>query len=200
MEAVERVLAPLDRWAFNCHGASATLVQSGVLGDRVRVARGWCENVIGQHSWVVCGWDCYDPRTPLIDPTLWSYDDEVEGIWTGTLASGKHVPHGSGRIWDWGRPDPPTETPMELNPSEPFSQSALDFLEQLGPLDERGWIELAHAPVEGWPAAEILNAIVECVGPFVPMDILGMLNDDDPTGLYLPKDAVPAQSDDRGRS
>ena len=187
MEAVERFFTPLDRWAYKCHGASLALVQSGLLGDRVRVARGSCVGVIGQHSWVVVGWDCWDPRTLLIDPTLWSYDDSIEGIWTGTLANGKHQPHGTGRIWEWGRPDDPTGPIVELQPKEPFSERALAFLDELGPLDERGWAVLAHAPVHGWPAAEILNAIQHSVGPYVPMDILGMLNDDDPTGLYLPK-------------
>ena len=47
---------------------------------------------------------------------------------------------------------------------------------------------LAHAPVEMWPAAEILAAIenTEELHGRVPIDIRGMLTDENPGGLYLP--------------
>jgi hypothetical protein len=101
-----------------------------------------------------------------------------------------YLPHGSGDIWQWGRPPFPTDEPVELEPHEPFSAEALRFLNVLGPLDRKGWATLANAPVGGWPAAEILPAIDDCIGPYVPIDIIGMLTDRNPGGLYLPGDEV----------
>jgi len=193
-EWATEVLAPLDAWAYQCHAASLKLVWEGEpLGAR-RVARGGCKGVGGQHSWVVLGDDCYDDRAVIIDPTLWSYDESVQGVWVGTYRDGLHVPHGKGYIWDWGRPNPATGSVIELTPSKPFSQAARGFLDLLGPLDHEGWRLLAHAPVEGWPAGEILAAIENTPGLAgrVPIDILGMTTDLNPKGLYLPTEAEAA--------
>ena len=183
----EEVLAPLDDWAAQCHAASLKLVKHGDLGA-CRVARGACRGVGGQHSWVVLGDDCYDERATIIDPTLWSYDDTVSGIWVGTYRDGRHTPHGKGSIWQWGRPDKPTGPIVTLTPRQSFSPTAQDFLELLGPLDFKGWAMLAHAPVEHWPAGEIIAAInsTEGLSALVPIDILGMTTDLNPKGLYLP--------------
>src|SRR5262249_50592591 len=147
------------------------------------------KGVGGQHSWVVLADDCYDDRAVIIDPTLWSYDESVTGVWVGTYRAGLHVPHGKGFIWDWGRPNRATGPVIELTPSKPFSQAARGFLDLRGPLDHEGWRLLAHAPVEGWPAGEILAAIENTPGLAgrVPIDILGMTTDLNPKGLYLPK-------------
>jgi hypothetical protein len=42
--------------------------------------------------------------------------------------------------------------------------------------------------VEGWPAAEIIDAIYNTpeLTTWVPIDIVGMLTDRNPKGLYLP--------------
>lgn len=182
-----KVLDPLDDWAHQCHAASVKLVKHGDLGV-CRVARGACRGVTGQHSWVILGDDCYDQRATIIDPTLWSYDDTVSGVWVGTYQSRRHTPHGKGSIWRWGRPNGPVGPVMTLTPARPFSPNAQSFLELLGPLDFEGWCMLAHAPVEQWPAAEILAAIenTEGLGGLVPIDIRGMLTDENPGGLYLP--------------
>lgn len=181
----ERILDPLDRWALQCHAASAKVVQDETFPFEARVARGTCRGVFGQHSWVVLGMDCYAPDALILDPTLWSYDDDVEGIWTG-IASGLHVPKGAGNIWSFGRPSPPVEEPVELDPPEGgWSSEALLFLGALGPLDFKGWAELAHYPVEGWPAREIIGAIADKWPAVVPIDILGMVTDRNPNGLYL---------------
>ena len=185
----EEVLAPLDDWAAQCHAASLKLVRQGEFA--CRVARGACRGVGGQHSWVVLGddcYDCYDERATIIDPTLWSYDDTVSGIWVGTYRDGRHTPHGKGSIWQWGRPDKPTGPIVTLTPRQSFSPTAQDFLELLGPLDFKGWAMLAHAPVEHWPAGEIIAAInsTEGLSALVPIDILGMTTDLNPKGLYLP--------------
>jgi hypothetical protein len=182
----EEVLAPLDDWAGHCHAASVKLVRA--YGEGCRVARGACEGVGAQHSWMVLGDDCYDEDAVIVDPTLWSYDDTVTGIWVGTYRDGRHRPHGTGSIWDWGRPNSPTGPVVTLTPRQPFSPSAAGFLEILGPLDFEGWCMLAHAPVECWPAAEILDAIANTEGldGRVPIDILGMITDLNPGDLYLP--------------
>lgn len=186
----EEVLDTLDRWAYDCHSASLALVKSGKLGT-CRVARGSCTGVRGgQHSWVVLGDDCYDDDAAIVDPTLWSYDDSVTGVWTGGYCDGRHMPFGKGSIWKWGRPDHPVGGGeiIELTPEEPWSESAKVFLNLLGPLDRRGWAVLAHAPVEEWPAREIIGAMYQDrrLAPLLPIDIVGMVTDLNPGGLYLP--------------
>ena len=184
-EFEEAVGYPLEETAFNCHGASIALVRSGALGQECRVARGTTPGVGGQHSWIVVGRDCYDPRARIIDPTLWSYVEEVEGIWEGIASDRPHKPHGWGSIWEWGRPARPTGPVIELEAE--WSAAALGFLRQVGPLDLEGWVVLAHAPVEGWPAAEIIEAMYHHprIRARIPIDIVGMLTDLNPGKMYL---------------
>lgn len=180
-------LTPLEKWSQQCHAASLMVINA--LG-RGRVARGTCRGVGGQHSWVVLGDDCYAPDAKILDPTLWSYDKSVTGIWTGFARDGRHRPFGSGWIWDWGRPATAKirRNVIALTPTEPLSGEAERFLKLLGPLDRTGWDVLAHAPVEGWPAGEILAAMddTEAVTALVPIDTLGMVTNRNPGGLYLP--------------
>lgn len=183
----EQVLHPLDAWEHNCHAASVKLLRSGRFGT-CRVARGGCRGVVGQHSWLILSSDAYHERATIIDGTLWSYDDSVSGIWIGSYKDGRHTPHGKGSIWNWGRPEHPIEPPIELMPSEPLSMSAQGFLDVLGPLDYAGWAQLAHAPVQGWPSAEIFSAMEDTprLAGLVPIDIIGMITERNPGGLYLP--------------
>jgi hypothetical protein len=179
-------LGGLDQWSHKCHQASIALVQSGVLGTECRVARGSCPGVGGQHSWVVLGMDCYDPLAKVIDPTLWSYDPTVDGVWVGLAGERPHVPHGAGSIWQWGRPEPGDEEPIEL--AVPVHGWAEEFLSLLGPLDITGWARLfSQAPVEGWPAGEIIEAAWNTpdLRPLIPIDRVGMLTTINPEGLYL---------------
>ena len=178
---------PLDAWAHQCHGVSLAIVRAGVLGQPCRVARGRCRGVGSQHSWVVVGLDCYASPALIVDPTLWSYVPEVEGVYLGDDRPHGHAPHGAGSIWNYGRPAPPTGPVIELAGAGSLSRSARDFLDLLGPLDRSGWSVLANSPVEGWPAGEILAAMHRTVGlsHFVPIDVLGMVTDLNPGGLYL---------------
>lgn len=181
---ITKALGSMGRWAHQCHAASIHLIESGIF-EEARVARGVCKGVGAQHSWVVLGSDCYDPGAEIVDPTLWSYDESVDGVWIGSMRAGRHRPHGTGNIWGWGRPAPATGVPVELTPRKPFSDAARSFLAMLGPLDREGWRMLAHAPVGGWPAAEIIDAMCESdLGEFVPIDIRGMLTDRNPGDLY----------------
>lgn len=178
-----KILRPLKNWGHNCHGASKRLVDNGI---GTRVARGWCRGVQSQHSWAVIG-DCYQPEL-IIDPTLWSYRDDVKGIFIGTPEAYGHRPHGSGSIWEWGKPRAGNGPVIELTPEKKLSQAALLFLEMVGPLDREGWANLTKAPVGGWPAAEIIAAIDDTkeLSALVPIDLIGMLTDRNPSGLYLP--------------
>lgn len=174
---------PLEAYAYKCHEASIALVQSGALGQS-RVARGTCPGVGGQHSWVVLGDDCYDEEAHVIDPTLWSYVDEVEGIWEGPASTRPHLPFGKGHIFLWGMPQSGGGEPIQLEGLDPWAQR---FLDVLGPLDEHGWRQLAHAPVEGWPSKEIITAMYAHprLKGWIPIDIVGMATDLNPAGLYL---------------
>ncbi len=175
-----------DSWAFNCHRVSIELVKAGVFGYS-RVARGWI-GIGCQHSWIVLGSDVYDPEAVVVDPTLFSYDPGVTGIFVGRAGEHPHTPHGSGSIWDWGRPVCGNGEIVKLTPRKPLSSGAKVFLRLLGPLDYQGWMVLASAPMEGWPASEIIAAIDDTKGlsSVVPIDILGMLTDRNPGGLFLP--------------
>lgn len=183
----ERSLGPLDHWYHKCHAASIEVVNDASFPFEARVARGFCEGVGGQHSWIVLGMDCYDKGALIIDPTLWSYDDSVEGIWTGNMRIGRHRPHGSGNIFKYGKPASGDGEPITLDaPEGGWSDEAELFIDLIGPMDETGWRGLANFPVEGWPAAEIIGAIADEWPAVVPIDILGMLTDRNPGGLYLP--------------
>ena len=129
-----RVLKPLKQWAHNCHGASMRLVDTGI-GDRV--ARGFCRGVGSQHSWAVIGNDCYDADAVIIDATLWSYRNDVKGIYIGKVARYGHTPHGTGSIWEWGKPVSGSGAVIRLTPKTKLSRTALEFLRMIEPLEWR---------------------------------------------------------------
>lgn len=187
-ELAKQIDIPFPAWAEQCHVVSLRLVRIGAFDHiaRGRVARGTCRGVGGQHSWIVLGEDCYAPDAIIVDPTLWSYVPTVKGIWVGNRDTYGHRPHGSGSIWEYGQPAAGNGPPIELTPTFELSRAAKVFLEILGPLDRRGWFTLAKAPVEGWPASEILAAMDDTPGikAGVPIDHLGMVTDRNPGGLY----------------
>lgn len=178
---------PFEAWAHQCHGVSLALVRA-CLWPGARVARGFCRAVPGQHSWVVLG-DPYATGTYVIDPTLWSYDARVTDVWVG-LNRKWHVPHGAGSIWSHGRP--PNATPGRAHRLDRtgLSSEAQHFLDLVEPLDVFGWGRLVSGLVEGWPAAEIIGAMLrdEKLAVRVPIDVAGMLTDTNPGGLYLPRE------------
>ncbi len=180
-----KALTPLKRWAKDCHSASIALVNARI---GTRVARGFCPGVGSQHSWVVVGDDCYDSTALIIDATLWSYIPEMKGIFVGTVAEWGHIPHGNGSIWDWGRPVAGNSARIRLTPKFKLSNAAKQFLLMVEPLDYIGWARLSSAPARGWPAGEIFAAMDDTkqLSALVPIDMLGMLTDRNPSGLYLP--------------
>lgn len=196
----ESVGADGDKWWHNCHAASLAIVRAGIFPG-ARVARGTCKGVGGQHSWVVVG-SPYDREAEIIDPTLWSYDPEVKGVWRGRLVGvgWRHRPHGFGHFFTGGRPSHWGGDTISLTPTTPLSPDALDWLEMIGPLDRRGWAEMTRLPVDGWPAAEIIAAIddTDALSALVPIDILGMLTDRNPSGLYM-RDAAWRPADESAR-
>lgn len=188
---VEEAMGDLERWHHDCHAASVRLVRARVLPN-ARVARGACIGVGGQHSWVVVGHP-YEPEL-IIDPTLWSYDPEVEGIeYAGRKAQMKRwQPKGRGVIWQYGCPQSGGGEEIVL---AGLSAQAETFLEMCrdtseGPLDRQFWGGLFNGPMVGWPAAEILAAADDDprLAALIPIDVLGMLTDRNPEGLYLPVD------------
>lgn len=187
LEAVERAVGrPFAKWAHQCHEIALHIVRSDLIQGPRRVARGHCQGVPGQHSWVVLGDNCYAEDAGIIDPTLWSYDDTVKGIWYGSMLDKRHHPHGEGSIWEWGKPVYQNGEPIELEGLSPAAQA---FMKMLYPLDLPAWqILLSRAPVQQWPAREIYAkaAAHKELRSLIPIDRLGMLTDLNPGGLYLP--------------
>lgn len=184
---MELIEFPLDRVAHNCHAVSHAIVQSGLLSDS-RVARGSAVGVLGQHSWVVHDGGPYDMDAHVIDATLWSYDPSVRRVWQGTYRDGTHRPHGWGHFMQGDKPHSHGGDVIDLAVSpDALSMEAKMFLHMLGPLDIRGWMQVAHLPVQGWPAREVIEAMLDTpsLAVLVPVDIAGMLTDRNPGGLYL---------------
>lgn len=184
MEAIE---FPLDRVAHNCHAVSLAIVKHPNLYPGARVARGWAPGVGSQHSWVAIDGDPYDPDGRIIDATMWSYDPSVRKVVATTLGKSGYRPHGAGLFLNAGMPSNHGGPEIRLIINRPMSEYAREFLWMLGPLDYRGWGEVAHLPVSGWPAREIIEAMLDTpqVAVLVPIDIVGMLTDRNPEGLYL---------------
>lgn len=180
---INEILGDLSTWENRCHEASLKLVQNGI-GDRV--ARGVNKHVAGQHSWVVCG-DPYKPSL-VIDPTLHFHMDSMPNhVYVGSPRG--HIPQGAGSIWQTGQPVCGGGDIIRLTPAEPLSADAKVFLSLVEPLDRQGWCTLIHSPVGGWPASEIIAAVDDtaALSALVPIDILGMITDRNPEGLYLRK-------------
>lgn len=174
-----------------CHAAAIAIVRAEVFPS-ARVARGTCKGVGGQHSWVVVGDDCFDEDALVVDPTLCGYDPNapgIRGIYVGR-AGDRHTPHhGYGSIWAWGKPVHQGGATIVLTPKVALSSKAENFLEILGPLDLAGWCKLLQAPINGWPAEEIIGAMLDTeeLAPRVPIDTAGMVTRRNPQGLYLPR-------------
>jgi hypothetical protein len=192
LEEIEEAIGhPSAGWGGRCHAVSLAIVKTGLLGvpgQEARVARGFCKGVGSQHSWIVLGRDCWSPDLYLADPTLWHYAGGEPRVITGRNMNARHRPHGTGSIWEYGAPEScAADEAIWLERHEDLSDEAQAFLECCGPLDRRGWMFLANAPVQEWPAAEIIEAIADdpqLGAVMVPIDILGMLTDRNPNGLY----------------
>lgn len=185
--------APLDEFAHQCHAASIQIVKSDLF-EEARVARGTLRGIGGQHSWVVLGRDCYDDLAPILDVTAWSYDVIRQGgvvprLWKTTGAVAGHRPHGHGHILEWGRPCSAGGDPIPLSDEalDDLTPAAFSWVDLMGPLDARGWMSLANAPVDGWPSDQIILAMHRTpkLRALIPVDRLGMLTDVNPGGLYL---------------
>jgi len=178
-----------DDFKHDCHSVSLALIRSGLLGTggrRLRVARGSCRGVGGQHSWVVLGHP-YNPRAKIVDITLWSYDEHQPRIWVGDNTFACHRPKGYDWIFNTDKPYSRGGDPLLLD-EDRMSGEARRFLEVIGPLDAPGWAALwSRTGMLGWPAKEILEAFVDqypTMAALVPVDILGMVTDRNPQDLY----------------
>jgi len=191
IEDIQEVMEPWDLWAHQCHGASLHLVRSGVLGvpgEEARVVRGSCHGVGGQHSWCIVG-DIVEPRM-IVDSTYWSYmkSERLPPRPKARIIKGDssdYEPKGAGSIFSYGRPPEPFGD--IIDPPEGLSASAKAFLRLCGPLDQRGWHFLFHAPCQGWPSKEILTAWYESTSwarAMIPIDHVGNWTDLNPQELY----------------
>lgn len=207
---------PQDTWRNQCHAVSHAIVQAGIV-PHARVARGVCDGVGAavQHSWIVAPTasgqlgDCYADNAVIIDPTLWTFRSDVTGIYVARADEHRwHRPHGKGdHIMNVGRPRRPAAGEATI----PLAQSELDRLSSearwwldrmFGPLTRDGWFDLVHMTVIGWPSDEIIRAVQNTPGlkSFTPVDIVGMLTNLDPGGLYLhPDDVAPEVAGARAR-
>jgi hypothetical protein len=181
--------ADFGDFAYDCHSVSWSLIRSGLLGEggpSLRVARGACLGVGGQHSWVVMGHP-YDDQAIIVDLTLWSYNPDQPRIWLGSMQSSLHRPKGYQWIYDGPRPQSGGEEPVVLD-VRGMSRRSREFLGLIGPLDARGWGALwSHCGMLGWPAKEILEAFLDQhpkMAALVPIDIVGMVTDRNPSGPY----------------
>lgn len=179
----QTALEPMKQWHHRCHEASIALVLSGKIKG-LRVARGVCRVVGGQHSWCVIG-DPYDEKAVILDPTLWSYTNIAPEVFVGDRKRWGHKPFGTGNIFTWGRPpEVPERKAYRIKPPKGgWSPAARVFFQVLGHIDLEGWRVLAHAPVQGWPAEEVLRAMSrhsEELRMAIPVDIRGMLLDEVP--------------------
>jgi len=181
----ELIDTPFAKWAHGCHHISLRLLRTGVFGPG-RIARGFAPGVGSQHSWIVLGDDVYDPLAACVDPTIWSYVDHLPGIRVGPAIAMQLRPHGSGSIWDAGKPVSRGGPPVELTPSFKMSGPARRFVEMISPLDRSGWNILFSLPMGGWPSGEIIAAADDTpdLTALVPVDILGMVTDRNPGNLY----------------
>lgn len=192
-ELVARAGMPLGTWWHNCHNVSHALVRAGIWPG-ARVARGWAKGVTGQHSWVILDADPYDPDTRIVDPTLWTYDMLTPGVVATTVDAGSHRAHGHGpHIMQAGRPDAPTGDTIELSRRGRacLSNGSLGgkfWMDMFGRLDRRGWSTVLNGTMVGWAAAEIVEAAwwTPELRHIVPVDLVGMLTDVNPMGVYLP--------------
>jgi len=196
----EQIGIPIDKWVNRCHEVSLALLKTGAFGSG-RIARGWANGVVGQHSWIVLSDDVYDPSSVIVDATHPSFHRlyELSGGKTPILvtegaAERSHRPHGSGSRIEAGPPECGDGEPLWLTPQAELSDEAQDFLSLCGPLDRRGWANLANGPMRDWPAGEIIAAMDDTpeVAALVPIDILGMVTPRNPNGLYLASDEEPA--------
>jgi len=182
----EAIGVPEAQWGGRCHEISLAVLRTGLFG-RGRMARGTCPGVTAQHSWFVLGDDPYDEDATGVDPTLqFCRRDDVDGIAVFRGGDLGHRPFGSGTCYAGHMPSHHGGPDIELTPAQPLSVSARHFLGHLLPLDLRGWAEVAHMAVEGWPAAEIIDAMCDTpgLGVLIPVDIRGMLTDRNPNNLY----------------
>jgi hypothetical protein len=202
---VAAAIGPLDGWSHECHAASLRLVNSGLLPDKARVARGTLPGIRGQHSWAVVG----SPYRPdwIVDVTAWSYAEEYERVLVVPHGEDRgHRPHGFGDIARYGWPicGDGVAVSLAVGVNAEARRYLRDVAEANGRkhqgIDIRGWLRIANGPMQGWPAAEIIGAMCDTpvLAALVPIDIVGMVTDRNPDGLYLPSPAPDLAPDLEG--
>lgn len=190
----DKIGIPVTHWVNKCHQVSLALVKTGEFGPTARVARGWSLGIHSQHSWIVLG-DPYAWDAVIIDATNPEFHRSGEIIHVSMFENGgRYMPQGWGVLAEEEREGlqhimPTFQGPERpLTPKTPLSADAQLFLAEIGPMDFRRWCWLASMlPMQGWPAKEIIEAMDDSgMRAAIPVDILGMVTDRNPRGLYLP--------------
>lgn len=185
-EVEKAIDTPRELWANRCHEVSLQLLKSHLFEDvDARMARGWGMQIRGQHSWIVLGDNVYDDETYVIDPT-WSATHSNKAMIMFVKNLTVHRPHGYGVLSTF----PESSGGDELVPDDP-SPSVKSWLDLarivVGPLDRKFWLGLFNGPMQGWPSRELVawGYGQEGLRALIPMDIVGMLTEENPMGLYL---------------
>lgn len=183
-------------WHNNCHAVSLAFLRKGLVEGRV--ARGSAEGV-GVHSWIVLAQEpgvkpnCYLDTAQILDPTIHCWHPGMEPLWQGIMADGMHHLPGRDSIWNHGCPLPGDGPPLELVvPDGPDPMGRRAFLKLLettggGPVTMETFRALYHGPLQGWPAGALLDLLLDQHPDFetwVPIDVVGMLTERNPDGLY----------------
>lgn len=184
---VEKAIGiPRDKWANRCHEVAYALLVSSLMDDvTARMARGWAQGISSQHSWIVTGNDVYDKTAKIIDPTYASNRGSRPMIMiVDNLTS--HSPHGYGEFSKF----PESKGGKEFLPEfvSPSTRLWADMASmEVGPLDAFWWAKMFSGPMGGWPSRELVNWAYEepALRALIPIDIVGMLTDRNPRGLYL---------------
>lgn len=183
---IEEAIGPIEKFHHQCHAASLALVKSGVLpGKNWRVARGWSRGIGGQHSWAVQG-DPYARSSRVVDITMWSYQRHIAKIYCPKNLY-DHEPHGYGYLVPQviERPSIPEVTDLPL---ERLSDETLEWLQMRYPngIGMQDLNRLVNGPMLAWNSREFIGALsLSRYKQFVPIDIRGMLTDENPGGLYF---------------
>lgn len=188
LEEVEDIVgSPAASWENRCHEISLKIVKSDLF-PYARVARGTAVGIGSQHSWVVLNKNVYNRYALILDPTYYVNIGHDPLLWWGTTDDGIHYPKGHESIWDVGLPlSPVFENTSYRFSRDGLSAAAISFLHMIEPLDIQGWAKLANGPMVGWPSEEIIARMYEddLLRPLIPIDIVGMVTDINPKGLYL---------------
>jgi len=188
LDVVERAVGtPRELWKNRCHEISLALLKSDAfVGIDARMARGFSIQITSQHSWIVLGKDVFDRTALVVDPT-WSSTVMNAPMISYARNFRSHRPHGWGMLTEY--PESGGGPEVEIKGMTSETAEWVEFVRMTvdGPLDVRFWCRLFSGPLQGWPSRELVGLAAEMpeLRFGIPVDVVGMLTDLNPNGLYL---------------